>query len=118
MSNWNFHGRLAQRTQKAPHVAPASIDDGAGPFLLANRPLVAEAVRGVVTREAAGLPMWVMTTEHLMAIVLQTGRAKDRARLVMFVEVGIADMDRLRAILSRHSLLEAWAKFENRFLQP
>ena len=43
---------------------------------------------------------------------------EDPARLVMFVEAGIADMDRLRDILTRHSLLDAWAKFENRFLQP
>ena len=59
-----------------------------------------------------------MTAEHLMAIALQTGRAKDHARLVMFVEAGIADMDRLRDILARHSLLDGWAKFEKRFLQP
>ena len=87
-------------------------------FLPASQPLVAEAVREAVTREAAGLTTRVMTAEHLMGIALQTGRAKDHARLVMFVEAGIADMDRLRDILARHSLLEAWAKFENRFLQP
>ena len=34
-----------------------------------------------------------MTAEHLMAIALQTGRAKDQARLIMFVEAGIADTD-------------------------
>jgi hypothetical protein len=83
-------------------------------FLPASQPLVAEAV----TREADGLTTRVMTAEHLMAIALQTGRAKDHARLVMFVEAGIADMARLRAILARHSLLDAWAKFEKRFLRP
>ena len=36
----------------------------------------------------------------------------------MFVEAGTADVDRLREILARHWLLDAWAKFENRFLQP
>ena len=87
-------------------------------FLPASQPLVAEAVRDAVTREADGLTTRVMTAEHLMAIALQTGRAKDHARLVMFVEAGIADMDRLREILARHSLLDAWAKFEKRFLQP
>lgn len=35
-----------------------------------------------------------------------------------FVEAGIADVDCLRGILARHSLLDAWAKFEKRFLQP
>jgi hypothetical protein len=87
-------------------------------FLPASQPLVAEAVREAVTREADGLTTRGMTAEHLIAIALQTGRAKDHARLVMFVEAGIADMDRLRDILARHSLLDAWAKFEKRFLQP
>jgi len=36
----------------------------------------------------------------------------------MFVEAKITDVGRLGDILARHSLLEAWAKFENRFLQP
>lgn len=85
-------------------------------FLPASQPLVAEAVREAVTREADGLTIRVMTAEYLMAIALQTGRAKDHARLVMFVEAGIADMDGLRDILARHSLLDAWANFENRFL--
>jgi len=35
----------------------------------------------------------------------------------MVVE-GIADMDGLHNILARHSLLDAWAQFEKRFLQP
>ena len=63
-------------------------------FLPATQPLVAEAVREAVTREAEGSTTRVMTAEHLMAIALQTGRAKDHARLVMFVEAGIADRDR------------------------
>lgn len=87
-------------------------------FLPATQPLVAEAVREAVTRESAGLTTRVMNAEHLMAIALQTGRAKDHARLVMFVEAAVADTKRLHDILARHSLLEAWAKFEKRFLTP
>lgn len=87
-------------------------------FLPAGHPLVTEAVREAVTRESDGLITRVMTAEHLMAIALQTGRAKDHARLVMFAEAGVADKDRLRDMLSRHSLLDAWTKFEDRFLQP
>ena len=87
-------------------------------FLAADQPLIAEAVRAALIRESAELTTRVMTAEHLMAIALQTGRAKDHARLVMFVEAGIAEMDRLRDILTRHSLLERWTKFEHRFLQP
>jgi hypothetical protein len=87
-------------------------------FLPAAQPLLVEAVREAVAREAEGLTTRVMTAEHLMAIALQTGRAKDHARLVMFMEAGIADMARLTDILQRHSLLDAWAKFEHRFLKP
>ena len=86
-------------------------------FLPAERPLLVEAVREAVIRESDGLRTRVMTAEHLMAIALQTGRAKDHARLVMFVEAGIANMEHLRQILARHSLLEQWAKFEQRFFQ-
>lgn len=85
-------------------------------FLPASLPLVAEAVREAATRESDGLTTRVMTAEHLMAIALQTGRAKDHARLVMFVESGLADMTAFRNILAHHSLLDAWAKFENRYL--
>ena len=86
-------------------------------FLAATSPLLEEAVKQAARRESDGLTTRVMTAEHLMAIALQTGRAKDHARLVMFVEAAIADMDRLREILGRHALLEAWAKFEKRFLR-
>lgn len=87
-------------------------------FLAASDPLLAEAVCEAVVRESDGLSTRVMSAEHLMAIALRTGRAKDHARLVMFAEAGVFEMDRLRAILARHSLLETWAKFEQRFLQP
>jgi hypothetical protein len=87
-------------------------------FLPAEQPLLIEAVGEAVFRESDGLRTRVMTAEHLMAIALQTGRAKDHARLVMFVEAGIADRECLRQILARHSLLERWANFEQRFLQP
>src|SRR5258708_6621097 len=41
-------------------------------FLPASQPLVAEAVREAVTREADGLTTRVMAAQHLMAIALQT----------------------------------------------
>jgi hypothetical protein len=80
-------------------------------FLPATQPLVAEAVREAVSQAAAGLTTRFMTAEHLMAIALQTGRPKDYARFVMFMEAGTADM-------TRHSLLDAWGKFEDRSLKP
>ena len=59
-----------------------------------------------------------MSAEHLMAIAVQTGRVKDHARLVAFVESGVADRARLDDILSRHRLDAAWQRFKSRYLDP
>jgi hypothetical protein len=56
------------------------------------------------------------SAEHLAAIALQTGRAKDKARLLQFVEAGVLDAARFQAILARHGLVAAWQKFERQFL--
>lgn len=87
-------------------------------FLPASSPLLEEAVRESNVTQLNDVPVRVMRAEHLMAIALQTGRAKDYSRLVMFMEAQVADMALLRAILSRHGLVEAWQKFEQRYLRP
>ena len=58
----------------------------------------------------------VFTAEHLAAIALQTGRAKDKARLLQFVESGVLDAPRFQIILAHHGLVPVWKKFEQRFL--
>jgi hypothetical protein len=59
----------------------------------------------------------VMTAEHLVAIALQLGRAKDFARILQFVEMGCLNDTRLREILTRHGLTDAWRQFQRRFLE-
>ena len=59
----------------------------------------------------------VMTAEHLVAIALQTGRAKDFARILQFVESGVLDSTKLDPILIRHGLLAKWEQFGDRFLK-
>ncbi len=58
----------------------------------------------------------VFTAEHLAAIALQTGRAKDKARLLQFVEAAATDGSRFQVILARRGLLDAWRKFERQYL--
>ena len=53
-----------------------------------------------------------------MAIALQTARGKDFARLVTFMEAGVADEAKLRDILQRHNLSVAWSRFEQNYLSP
>lgn len=85
-------------------------------FLPPTSPLVEEALREAVTRDVDGVPARVFTAEHLAAIALQTGRAKDKARLLQFVEAGVLDAARFPAMVVRHGLADAWQRFEKQFL--
>ena len=85
-------------------------------FLPPTGPLVEEALREAVVRDVEGIPARVFTAEHLAAVALQTGRAKDKARLLQFVETGALDASRFQDILSRHGLLPAWQRFGKQFL--
>jgi hypothetical protein len=86
-------------------------------FLPPTSPLVEEALREAVTADVDGAPARVFTAEHLAAIALQTGRAKDKARLLQFVEAGALEAERFQAILARHGLVDRWGEFERTFLQ-
>ncbi len=85
-------------------------------FLPPGTPLVKEALQESVERDVDGTLAHVFTAEHLAAIALQTGRAKDKARLLQFVEAGALNAARFQAILARHNLVDAWRKFERQFL--
>ncbi|MCS7338563.1 MAG: hypothetical protein NZ739_10065 [Verrucomicrobiae bacterium] len=85
-------------------------------FLPAAGPLLEEVLAQAVEKDIEGTPARVFTAEHLAAIALQTGRAKDKARLLQFVEAGVLDTARFPDILSRHRLIGAWKRFEKQFL--
>ena len=54
--------------------------------------------------------------EYLAAIALQTGRAKDKARLLQFIESGTLDAATFQDIFTRHALIERWTQFQRQFL--
>lgn len=85
-------------------------------FLPPPSPLVEEALKEAVTKDIDGTPVRVFTAEHLAAIALETGRGKDKARLVQFIEEGALDLPRFQQILARHNLVERWQQFERQFL--
>lgn len=85
-------------------------------FFPPTGPLVEEALAQAVETEVEGTPARVFTAEHLAACALQTGRAKDKARLLQFIESGALNGPRFQSILARHGLADAWQKFEHRFL--
>ena len=85
-------------------------------FLPPTSPLVEEALADAVTVKVSAMPARVFTAEHLAAIALQTGRPKDKARLLQFLESGALDAERFQSILVRHGLRAQWQVFERTFL--
>ena len=76
-----------------------------------------EGVSEGVTVDVEGTPARVFTAEYLAAIALQTGRAKDHARLLQFIEAAGINAERFQSLVRRHGLLDRWQTFEQRFLQ-
>jgi hypothetical protein len=85
-------------------------------FLPPTSPLTDEALRHASCVEVEDIEVSVLTPEYLAAIALQTGRAKDKARLLQFLEGSSLRMEYFRAIIERHGLGENWTKFQQQFL--
>jgi hypothetical protein len=77
-------------------------------FLPVFNSLNEEAVQNAAELDYLGVPVRVMSPEHLMAIMLQTGRPKDYVRVARFLETDTFDRDTLRQMLERHDLAKAW----------
>ena len=84
-------------------------------FLPADTALLQEALAAAMEKDVDGTPARVFTAEHIAAIALDTGRAKDKARVLQFIEAGAVDLNRLREILAHHGLSSAWQQFERQF---
>jgi hypothetical protein len=86
-------------------------------FLPPSDALGEEALAQAVETDVDGVRTWVMTAEHLVALALQLGRAKDFARILQFIDAGVLDTAKLDQILTRHDLLAKWEQFGDRFLR-
>jgi len=84
-------------------------------FIPAYNELVREAVAAAVTLKYRGVEARVVTAEYLAAIALQTGRAKDRERVIRLLEAAAIDRSVLEKILVAHGLAERLRKVENDF---
>ncbi len=74
--------------------------------------LTEEAVTEAVEKVVGQTRTRVMRVEHLIAIALKTGRAKDFARVSLLLEQADVDEARLQTILSRHELQARWEKYK------
>ena len=80
-------------------------------FLPAYNALVEEALAAAVETRYEATPTRVLTAEHLAAIMLQTGRDKDRQRFTTFLHEARLDHSRLAAIVQHHQLETRWKQW-------
>ncbi|MBA2647873.1 MAG: hypothetical protein H0U81_13830 [Pyrinomonadaceae bacterium] len=84
-------------------------------FLPVFNALTEEAVTKAQTISYARTKTRVMRAEHLVAIMLDTGRPKDYLRISMFLDQGAVDGRRLNPVLRRHNLWKKWQANESKF---
>ena len=77
-------------------------------FIPAYNPLVEEAVAQARETPYRGVMTRVLCLEHLIAIMLQTGRPKDRERLATIIDQVSPDKNTLQSILDRFDLADRW----------
>jgi len=84
-------------------------------FLPVFNPLTEEAVAKARAIKYARVTTFIMRPEHLVAIMLDTGRAKDYLRIAMFLEQRAVNLRSLKPVLRRHGLDGKWKANEYRF---
>jgi len=84
-------------------------------FIPAYNDLVREAVENASTLKYRDVEAKVVTAEYLAAIALQTGRAKDRERVIRLLEEADIDRTVFDRILESFGLAEKFKKLEQQF---
>ena len=81
-------------------------------FIPAYNDLVTEAVAQANERSFQNVPVRVVRLEHLLAIMVQTGRTKDRLRALQVTEEAEYDRNSFAEILQRHGLASRWQTWQ------
>lgn len=79
-------------------------------FIPVYNELVKEALKNALQKKYGNIKVRVIGLEYLMAIMLQTGRPKDFARLTAVLDNTLYDKTGLVAIIKKHGLSNAWKK--------
>jgi hypothetical protein len=84
-------------------------------FIPVFSPLTQEALEQAETADFEGVPLRVVRADHLAAIALSVGRAKDFTRILALLESGSVSRHEIARLAARHGLSDAWQRFETRF---
>ncbi len=87
------------------------VEDWPVQFIPVSNALEEEAFLNAATLDFEGEPVRVVLAEHLVAIMLRTGRLKDLARVEMFLSQDAVDQNVVLDIVGRHKLEKQWAEF-------
>lgn len=80
-------------------------------FLPAYNPLLEDALQEARTTRYAETDTRVLRPEYLVAIMVQTGRDKDRQRFSTFMQEAELDQKYLTTVLQKHQLIERFTQW-------
>jgi hypothetical protein len=83
-------------------------------FLLVYNELIAEALENCNQISLFGEKTFILSPEYLMAIMLQTGRATDKERLVRFFKDAEYNDKLFNEIVNRFGLIEKYSDFKRK----
>lgn len=84
-------------------------------FIPAYNELVEDAVNNAKIVDYEGIKTKVVSLEHLLAIMLQTNRPKDRERIFLILDETKIKRDVFDKILKKHNLMARWKKIKNEY---
>jgi hypothetical protein len=86
-------------------------------FLPVYNDLVEEALEKSKEIKLYDVKTYILSAEYLMAILLQTGRAKDKERLIKFFEEAKFSKEIFNDIIKRFDLIKKYKEFKRRYYE-
>jgi hypothetical protein len=107
---------FCRRRGLAPEGEAIRVGEWPLQFIPVFSPLASDAVEQADATDFEGVPFRVVRADFLAAMALQSGRAKDMARILALLESKSVTPEEIEVLASRHDLRSAWEKFRTRFL--
>lgn len=86
-------------------------------FIPSFNELTDAAIRNAEGGEIEGIPLKVVRADYLAVMALETGRAKDFARILALRESGAVDDANIADLAETHGLTDKWQSFQERFIE-
>lgn len=108
---WDYLRQLGYKEVRGEAIV---VEDWPVQFIPVSNALEQEAYLNASVLDFEGVPVRVVLAEHLVALMLKTGRLKDLARVQMFFAQESVDQDILLDIIQRHGLENEWNDFKTK----